>query len=61
MKTIFYAFGALLLVSAATVLYPNHVARPRRIYAYLRYRHRKLANLHLPLNRIRSFSSIKLE
>jgi hypothetical protein len=40
---------------------PSHAARRRRIYAYLRYRHRKLANLHLPLNRIRSFRPIKLE
>lgn len=37
------------------------MARRRRIYAYLRCRHRKLANLHLPLNRIRQFRSIKLE
>lgn len=39
----------------------NHIARRRRIYAYLRYRHRKLANLKHPLNRLRSFRSIKLE
>jgi hypothetical protein len=37
------------------------VARRRRIYAYLRYRHRKLANHHHPLNRIRSFRYIKLQ
>ncbi len=40
---------------------PTHVARRRRIYAYLRYRHRKLANFRHPLNRIRSFRSVKLE
>jgi hypothetical protein len=39
----------------------THGARRHRIYAYLRYRHRKLANLCHPLNRIRSFRSIKLE
>ncbi len=39
----------------------THAARRRRIYRYLRYRHRKLRNLHHPLNRLRTISSIKLE
>src|SRR5262245_60225446 len=38
----------------------THIARRRRIYAYLRYRHRKLANLKHPPNAY-SFRSIKLE
>jgi len=39
----------------------THIARRRRIYAYLRYRHRKIANLKHALNHLRSFRSIKLE
>jgi hypothetical protein len=54
-------FGVLKRFTLANTDDPPHVARRRRIYAYLRYRHRKLANLRHPLNRIRSFSSIKLE
>ena len=54
-------FGVLKRFTLPTTDDPNHTARRRRIYAYLRYRHRKLDNLHLPLNRIRSFRSIKLE
>lgn len=54
-------FGVLKRFTLANTDDPTHVARRRRIYAYLRYRHRKLANLHHRLNRIRSFSSIKLE
>lgn len=40
---------------------PNHLARRRRIYRSLRYRHRKLGLVHHPLNRIRSIRPIKLE
>jgi len=54
-------FGVLKRFTLANTDDPSHVARHRRIYAYLRYRHRRLANLHLPLNRIRSFRRIKLE
>ena len=54
-------FGILKRFTLANTDDPSHVARRRRIYAYLRYRHRKLANLHHPLNKIRSFRSIKLE
>lgn len=54
-------FGVLKRFTLANTDDPTHGARRRRIYAYLRYRHRKLANLYHPLNRIRSFRSIKLE
>jgi hypothetical protein len=54
-------FGVLKRFTLANTDDPNHVARRRRIYAYLRYRHGKLANLRHPLNRIRSFRHIKLE
>ncbi len=53
-------FGVLKRFTLANTDDPTHVARRRRIYAYLRYR-RKLANLRHPLNRIRSFRYIKLE
>ena len=39
----------------------EHVVRRRRIYRYLRYRHKKLARLHHPLNRIRAIRPVKLE
>jgi hypothetical protein len=54
-------FGVLKRFTLANIDDPTHGARRRRIYAYLRYRHRKLANLRHPLNRLRSFRSIKLE
>jgi hypothetical protein len=43
-------FGILKRCTLTNTNDPSHTARRRRIYAYLRYRHRKLANLHLPLN-----------
>jgi hypothetical protein len=54
-------FGVLKRFTLTNTDDPSHTARRRRIYAYLRYRHRKLANSHLPLNHIRSFRRIKLE
>jgi transposase len=54
-------FGILKRFTLTNTNDPSHAARRRRVYAYLRYRHRKLANLHLPLNHIRSFRSIKLK
>jgi len=50
-------FGVLKRFTLTNTDDPSHAARRRRIYAYFR----KLANLHLPLNRIRSFRPIKLE
>jgi hypothetical protein len=54
-------FGVLKRFTLANTDDPVHVARRRPICSYLRYRHRKLSNLCHPLNRIRSFRSIKLE
>ena len=54
-------FGVLKRFTLANTDDPSHAARRRRIYAYLRYRHRRLANLAHPLNRIRAFRNIKLE
>ncbi len=39
----------------------DHITRRRRIYRYLRYRHRRLGNTVTPLNRIHSITSVKLE
>jgi len=39
----------------------EHVLRRRRIYRYLRYRHRTLGNAAHPLTRIRTVTPIKLE
>jgi len=39
----------------------DHLTRRRRIYRYLRYRHRKLDNRTHPLNRLRSTRPVKLE
>jgi hypothetical protein len=54
-------FGILKRFTVAHTDDPSHAARRRRIYRYLRYRHRKLDNLHHPLHRIRSVRPIKLE
>jgi hypothetical protein len=39
----------------------DHITRRRRIYRYLRYRHRRLGNTEHSLNRIRSIRPVKLE
>jgi hypothetical protein len=54
-------FGILKRFTIANTDDPSHATRRRRVYSYLRYRQRKLRNLRHPLNRIRSFSPIKLE
>lgn len=54
-------FGVLKRFTIANTDDPTHVVRRRRVYRYLRYRHRNLGNLHHPLNRIRSIRPIKLE
>lgn len=54
-------FGVLKRFTVTHTDDPTHAARRRRVYRYLRYRHRKLHNLHHPLHRIRSISPIKLE
>lgn len=54
-------FGVLKRFTLRNTDDPSHLVRRRRIYRYLRYRHRKLGRLHHPLNRIRSIRPIKLE
>ena len=54
-------FGVLKRFTLANTDDPDHVTRRRRVYRYLRYRHRKLGRLTHPLTRIRSISPVKLE
>ena len=54
-------FGILKRFTLANTDDPSHQLRNRRIYRYLNYRHRELGNADHPLNRLRSFSNIKLE
>jgi transposase len=54
-------FGVLKRFTVANTDDPDHVTRRRRIYRYLRYRHKKLGRLRHPLNRIRSIRPVKLE
>jgi transposase len=54
-------FGVLKRFTLRNTDDPSHLVRRRRIYRYLRYRHRKLSLLHHPLNRIRSIRPIKFE
>jgi len=53
-------FGVLKRATLTNTDDLNHIVRRRRIYRYLRYRHRKLGRLQHPLNRIRSIRPIKL-
>jgi DDE superfamily endonuclease len=54
-------FGVLRRFTLANTDDPDHGTRRRRVYRYLRYRHRKLGRLQHPLNHIRAISPIKLE
>ena len=54
-------FGILKRFTVAHTDDPSHLVPRRRIYRYLRYRHRKLDSLNHPLHRLRSISPIKLE
>jgi hypothetical protein len=54
-------FGVLKRFTLRQTDDANHLVRRRRMYRYLRYRHRKLGLVHHPLNRIRSIRPIKLE
>lgn len=54
-------FGVLKRFTLANTDDPTHAVRRRRVYRYLRYRHRKLDVLWHPLNRIRSVRPVKLE
>lgn len=54
-------FGVLKRFTLTNTDDPSHGVRRRRIYRYLRYRHRSLGRQHHPLNRIRSISPVKLD
>jgi len=54
-------FGVLKKFTLANTDDPNHEARHRRVYAYLRYRHRRLGNTTHPLRRLSLFRHVKLE
>jgi len=54
-------FGILKRFTLANTDDLDHVVRRRRIYRYLRYRHRKLGKLRHKLNRMRSIRPVKLE
>lgn len=54
-------FGVLKRFTLANSDDPAHGVRRRRIYRYLRYRHRKLGTVHHPLNRIPSIRRFQLE
>ena len=54
-------FGVLKKFTIANTDDPNHECRQNRVYAYLRYRHRRLRNSNHPLKRLSSSRRIKLE
>ena len=54
-------FGVMKRFTLANTDDTEHVARRRRIYRYLRYRHRELGNQDHSLNRLRITRPIKLE
>jgi DDE superfamily endonuclease len=54
-------FGILKRFTLANTDDLDHVVRRRRIYRYLRYRHRKLGRLRHKLNRMRTIRPVKLE
>jgi DDE superfamily endonuclease len=54
-------FGVLKRFTVANTDDLEHVVRRRRIYRYLRYRHKKLGKLRHSLNRIRMIRPVKLE
>jgi hypothetical protein len=54
-------FGALKRFTLANTDDPSHAVRRRRVYRYLRYRHRKLGTQEHRLTRIRGLGVNKLE
>jgi hypothetical protein len=54
-------FGVLKRFTLANTDDLDHVTRRRRVYRYLRYRHKKLGLLKYPLNRLRSTRPVNLE
>jgi hypothetical protein len=54
-------FGVLKRFTLANTDDLDHITRRRRIYRYLRYRQKRLANSRHLLHRIRSIRPVKLE
>jgi len=54
-------FGVLKNFTLANTDDPNHASRRQRIYAYLRYRHRRLGNSNPPLKHLSDSRRVKLE
>ena len=54
-------FGVLKRFTIANTDDLDHITRRRRIYRYLRYRHRKIGNTSHPLRRLPSIRPVKLE
>ena len=54
-------FGVLKKFTLANTDDPDHLTRHQRIYAYLRYRHRRLGNSNHPLKRLSHSRRVKLE
>lgn len=54
-------FGVLKKFTVANTDDSSHQARDQRVYAYLRYRHRRLHNSNHPLKRFSQFRQVKLE
>jgi len=54
-------FGALKRATLTNSADLEHVVCRRRIYRYLRYRNRRVGQMHHPLTRVRSVRPIKLE
>src|SRR5215831_1508180 len=54
-------FGVLKKFTLANTDDPDHLTRHQRIYAYLRYRHRRVGNSNHPLKRLLHSRRVKLE
>jgi len=54
-------FGVLKKFTIANTDDLSHQARDQRVYAYLRYRHRRLHNSSHPLKRLSGLRQVKLE
>lgn len=54
-------FGVLKRFTLANTDDLDHIVRRRRVYRYLRYRHKKLDRLIHPLNRIRTIRPVNLD
>lgn len=54
-------FGVLKKFTLVNTDDPDHATRQRRVYDYLRYRHRRLGNSRHPLGQLYNIRGIKLE